>query len=58
MEAMSPSGHFNGMTGICLNRLLKRRSALRNQDFSFGFQPRRGGLGNLSAKADCGATKS
>jgi hypothetical protein len=58
MEAMSPSGNFNGMTGICLDRLLKQRSALRKPDFSFGFPPRRGGLGNLSAKADCGPTRS
>jgi len=58
MEAMSPSGNFNGMTGICLDRLLKQRSALRKPDFSFGFPPRRGGLRNLSVAAGCLATKS
>jgi hypothetical protein len=58
MDAMSPSGNFNGMTGICPDRRLKQRSALRKQYFSFDLPPPCGGLGNLSAKVDCGPTKS
>ena len=44
--------------GICLDRLLKQRSALRKPDFSFDFPPLRGGLGSLSVAADCIASES
>jgi len=47
-----------GMAGICLDRLLKQRSALRKPDFSFDFPPPRGGLRSLSVAADCLATRS
>jgi hypothetical protein len=49
------------MAGICLDRLLKQRSALpalRKPDISFDFPPPRGGLRSLSVAADCIATKS
>jgi hypothetical protein len=46
------------MAEICLDRLLKRRSALRKPDFSFDFPPPRGGLRSLSVAADCIAMKS
>jgi hypothetical protein len=57
MDAMSPSGNFNGMTGICLDRILKQRSALRKPDFTFDFPPLRGGLRSLSVAAVCLATE-
>jgi hypothetical protein len=46
------------MAGICLDRLLEQRSALREPDFSFDFPPPCGGLRSLSVGADCIATKS
>jgi hypothetical protein len=46
------------MAAICLNRLLKQRSALQKPDFSFGFPPPRGGIGSLSLGAGCLATES
>jgi hypothetical protein len=55
---ISSSGHFIGMAGICLDRLLKQRSALRKPDLSFDLPPPRGGLRSLSVAADCIATKS
>jgi hypothetical protein len=36
MITISSSGNFIGMTRICLDRLLKQRSALRKPDLSFG----------------------
>jgi len=47
-----------GLAGICLDRLLKQRSALRKPDFFSDFPPPRGGLRSLSVGADCLATKS
>jgi hypothetical protein len=44
------------MAGICLDRLLKQRSALRIPDSSVDFPPPRGGLRILSGAADCMAT--
>jgi len=41
------------MAGICLDRLLKQRSALRKPDFSFDFPPQRGGFRSLSGGAVC-----
>jgi len=58
MTTISSSGNFSGMAGICLDQLLKQRSALRKPDFSFDFPPPRGGLRSLSVAADCIATKS
>jgi hypothetical protein len=58
MKTISSSGNFIEMAGICLDRLLKQRSALRKPDFSFDFPPLRGGLRSLSVAADCLATKS
>jgi hypothetical protein len=58
MNTISSSGNFIGMTGICLDRLLKQRSALRKPDFSSDFPPPRGGLRSLSVRADCIAPKS
>ena len=46
------------MTGICLDRLLKQRFALRKPDFFLDLPPPRGGLRSLSAGADCIATES
>jgi hypothetical protein len=46
------------MAGICLDRLLKQRSALRKPDFAFNFPPPRGGFRSLSVGADCIATES
>jgi hypothetical protein len=46
------------MAEICLDRLLKQRSALRKPDSSFDFPPPRGGLRSLSVKAGCFATTS
>jgi hypothetical protein len=58
MNIVSSAGIFVAMSGICLDRLLKQRSALRKPDFSFDFPPPRGGLRSLSVGADCLATKS
>jgi hypothetical protein len=44
MNTISSSGNFIGMAGICLDRLLKQRSALRKPDFSFDLPPQRGVL--------------
>jgi hypothetical protein len=57
MNTMSSSGNFTWMTGICLDRLLKQRSALRKSDFSSDLPPPRGGLRILSVGADYIATK-
>jgi hypothetical protein len=46
------------MTGTCLDRLLRQRSALQKPDLSFDFPPLRGGLRILSVAADCLATNS
>jgi hypothetical protein len=58
MNTLSSSGNFIGLAGVCLDRLLKQRSALRKPDFSFDFPPPCGGLRSLSVGADCLATKS
>jgi hypothetical protein len=46
MNTLFSLGNFIGMAGICLDRLLKQRSALRKPDFSFDLPPPRGGLGH------------
>jgi hypothetical protein len=46
------------MAGICLDRLLKQRAALRKPDFFFDLPPLCGGLRSLSVGADCLATES
>ena len=53
INAISSSGNFIGMAGICLDSFLKRRSALRKPDFSFDFPSQRGGLRSLSGGAVC-----
>jgi len=58
MNTMTSSGNFIWMAGICLDRLLQQRSALRKPDFSFDFPPPRGGLRSLSVVADCIAPES
>jgi len=58
MNAISTSGNFILLAGICLDRLLKQRSALQKPDFSFDLPPLRGGLRSLSVGAGCIATKS
>jgi len=54
---ISSSENFLDMAAVCLDRLLKQRSALRKPDFSSDFPPRRGALRNLSVGADYIATK-
>jgi hypothetical protein len=46
------------MDGICLDRLLKQRSALRISGFLFDFPPQRGGLRSLSGGAVCNAAEN
>jgi hypothetical protein len=58
MKTISSSGNSIGMAGICLDRLLKQRAALRKPDFSFDLPPPRGGLRSLSVGAGCIAMKS
>jgi hypothetical protein len=58
MNTLSSSGNFFWMAGICLDRLLKQRSALQKSDFSFDLPPPRGGITSLSVGAGCIATKS
>jgi hypothetical protein len=41
------------MEGICLDRLLKQRLALRESGVPFDFPPQRGGLRSLSGAAVC-----
>jgi hypothetical protein len=57
MNTTSSSGNFVEMAGICLDRLLKQRSALRKPYLLFDFPPPCGGLRSLSVGADCLATK-
>jgi hypothetical protein len=51
MNIVSSTGIFIAMEEICLDRLLKQRSAL--PDVSFDFPPQRGGLRSLSGGAVC-----
>jgi hypothetical protein len=53
MKTISSSGNFIWIAGICLDRLLKQRSALQKLDFSFDLPPPRGGLRSLSVGAVC-----
>jgi hypothetical protein len=46
------------LEGICLDRLLKQRSALREPEIPFGFPPQRGGLRSLSGRAVCIAAEN
>jgi hypothetical protein len=53
-EYLIISWSFIAMAGICLDRLLKQRSALRRPGNPFDFPPRlRGGLRSLSVAAVC-----
>jgi hypothetical protein len=45
--------NFVAMAGICLDRLLKQRAALRTLGVLFGFPPQRGGLRSLSGEEVC-----
>jgi hypothetical protein len=58
MNIVSLAGIFVAMMGICLDRLLKQRSALQKPDFSFDFPSPRGGLRSLSVGAVCLTTES
>jgi hypothetical protein len=58
MNAISTSGSFILLAGICLDRLLRQRSALQKPDFFFDLPQPRGGLRSLSVGAGCIATKS
>jgi len=49
---------FIAMERICLDRLLKQRSALRKPGMPFDFPPQRGGLWSLSVGVGCNATNS
>jgi hypothetical protein len=57
MNIVSSAGISIALAGICLDRLLKQRSALQKPDFLFGFPPLRGGLRSLSVGAECIATE-
>jgi len=48
---MSSSEDFLEMAAICLDRLLKQRSALWKPDFFFDLRPPRGGLRSLPVEA-------
>jgi hypothetical protein len=43
MTTISSSGNFSDLAGICLDRLLQQRAALRKPDFSVDFPPPHGG---------------
>jgi hypothetical protein len=58
MNTVSSAGIFIAMAGLCLDRLLKQRSALQKPDFPFDFPPPRGGLRSLSVGEGCLATES
>jgi hypothetical protein len=49
---------FIPMEGICLDRFLGPRSALRKPGMPFDFPPQRGGLRSLSVEAGRIATES
>jgi hypothetical protein len=50
MNIVPSAGIRIALAGICLDRLLKQRSALQEPDFPFDFPPPRGGLGSLSVR--------
>jgi hypothetical protein len=50
MNIVSSAGIFMAMAGICLDRLLKQRSALQKPELPFDFPPPRGGLRSLSVR--------
>jgi hypothetical protein len=58
MNTVSPSRNSIEMAGICLDRLLEQRFALRKPDLFFDFPPPCGGSRSLSVGADCIATGS
>jgi len=51
MNIVSSAKNSIAIAGICLDRLLKQRSALRRLDISFDFPPQRGGIRSLSLRA-------
>jgi len=53
MSIVSSAKIFIAMAGICFDRLLKQRSALRKLGIPFDLPPRRGGLRSLSVGAIC-----
>ena len=57
-NTISSSGNFIGMAVICLDRLLKQRSALRNPDFFCDFPPPRGGLWSLSVQGQIASRRN
>jgi hypothetical protein len=46
------------MDGVCLDRLVKQRAALRKTCISLDFPPQRGGLTSLSGGAVCFAAET
>jgi hypothetical protein len=58
MPRSLPGGIFTSMEGICLDRLLKQRFALRKPGIPFDFPPQRGGLRSLSGGAVCIAAEN
>jgi hypothetical protein len=58
MNIAFSAGIFKAMEGICLDRLVKQRSALRKPGVPFDFPPQRGGLRSLSGGADCIAAEN
>jgi hypothetical protein len=57
MNIVSSANVFVAMAGICLDRLLKQRSALRKPDFSINLPPLCGGFRSLSVGVDSIATE-
>jgi hypothetical protein len=51
MNTLSSLGNFVGMAGICLDRLLKQRSALPQPGTLSDLPPQRGGFRSLSVAA-------
>jgi hypothetical protein len=58
MNILSSAKTLIAIEGICPDRLLKQRCALRKPDFNFDFPPPCGGLRSLAVEAGCTATKS
>ena len=53
MNIVSSAKIFMAMEGICLDRLLNQRFALRIPGIPLDFPPQRGGLRSLSVGAVC-----
>jgi hypothetical protein len=53
MNIVSPVRNFVAVAGICFDRLLKQRGALRKPCILLDHPPQRGGLRSLSGEAVC-----